>query len=163
MGEFKSNLGISGSFNSKSGGGTQIQLSTGSSRGYGSVERIVRPFELTSVLADDRVPPPEEDPEEETEVRWGKASQFAYSITDPDEQLNSGGMQVNPTDDEGNEEEPPEPASALIYQEVRRIAFPIRIENPDDSSQYVIVQRIYVIVFNGNDGLARTFILDHPS
>lgn len=157
MGVFKSNLGITGS----SKGPTTASFQAPRTR-IGSAEKIVRPFELVSVLAADQPPQVDADPEAETEVRFGKASQFSYSVDNPDDQLDSGGIEIRDNDADPQEDDQ-QPSGALIYREVRRAAFPIRIENPDDPDQYVIVSRIYAIVFDGPDGRQRTFILDHPA
>lgn len=47
------------------------------------------------------------------------------------------------------------------YEEVSRVTSVIRVENPNDSFQYVDVERIEEITFRGEDGNDYKFILDH--
>lgn len=97
---------------------------------------------------------------QEADLRWGKPANFLRLV--------SGGVEVpeQPTliviwpensEEEETEQEPP----PLVYNEESRVVETIRVENPDDSEQYVDVERITSIVFRGGDGRRHQFNLDH--
>lgn len=116
------------------------------SYGYSSFERIVRPSVKIESHLRDRTPAPEIVPEEEAEIRWGGPSSFQWSVTNPP--TNSGpSINVKPNDDE---EEPTEPEDKiLVFDEIaaNTETEDVRVENPEDSEQYVIVERILNIFF----------------
>lgn len=89
---------------------------------------------------------PERD-ETDTDIRWGAAGDY------PDD---GGGPQIiSPLPPEDDEDEPP---GIIEYDEYQRFTEDVRVENPDDASQYVIVQRVTRIIFVGrDDGLFRAF------
>lgn len=91
---------------------------------------------------------PERD-ETDTDIRWGRAGDY------PDD---GGGPQIiSPLPPEDDEDEPP---GIIEYDEYQRITEEVRVENPDDASQYVIVERVTRILFVGrDDGRVRAFNL----
>ncbi len=82
-------------------------------------------------------------------LRWGRASNFPISAKATTSTIVSW-----PTQPEDEEED-----EGLIYNETERQTTTVRIENPDDSTQFVDVERIDQITFLGPDGVARTFVL----
>ena len=96
--------------------------------------------------------------EDEAEIRWGAAGfeqieggggpqddNFSVRIVDPDEP-----------------DQPPE-KQVLEFKEIgKRVTEDVRVENPNDSEQFVIVQTILEITFEGPDGNCRKFILEPP-
>lgn len=48
-----------------------------------------------------------------------------------------------------------------VYAEVERTVTVVRVENPEDSEQYVDVERIETITFRGPDGQNVKFVLNH--
>lgn len=60
------------------------------------------------------------------------------------------------------EECDPEETPVTLYTEVGRIEEKVRIENPDDADQYVIVARITSIQFSGPEGNILQFDYRHP-
>lgn len=93
---------------------------------------------------------PAEDQEAEALVRWGAASDFIKAL---------GGEQFIPTistvnwpefpgGGESEEEEEEEKEIPVVdWTEMSRTTSDVRVENPDDEEQYVIVQRIETITF----------------
>ena len=94
--------------------------------------------------------------DKEATIRWGKA----------------GFEQVPPGDDPNDnfsinlEEDDPPPAppdqKTLVFNEIDRKVTPVRVENPDDPEQFVMVERIDNITFKGPDGIDRQFVLNPP-
>lgn len=92
---------------------------------------------------------PSEDQDAEAQVRWGKASDFVQALSGrkflPSIQI------INwpdfPGNDEDEEEEP-----VIDWEEIARTTSDVRVENPDDSDQYVIVQRVETITFQTPEG-----------
>ncbi|MBB2841263.1 UNVERIFIED_ORG: hypothetical protein GGE64_005045 [Rhizobium etli] len=92
---------------------------------------------------------PSEDQDAEAQVRWGKASDFVQALSGrkflPSIQI------INwpdfPGNDEDEEEEP-----VIDWHELARTTSDVRVENPDDSEQYVIVQRVETITFQTPEG-----------
>lgn len=107
-------------------------------------ERWVRPSVVIESHLKDRTPRPVEVPEQAAEIRWGKASSFQWSVTNPPA---GGSVTVRLPDDEP--EEPVPGPRTLEFDETTRTVQNIRVENPSDSEQYVIVQRINDITFRG--------------
>ncbi len=90
-----------------------------------------------------------EDADAEAEVRWGKASNFiaqmegqAYLPT-----VTIINLPGYPTDDDE-----PEDLPVLDWYEQERTISEVRVENPDDEDQYVIVERIETITFQTAEG-----------
>lgn len=89
-------------------------------------------------------------PDQVADLRWGKPADFqdllrAATVT-----------VIWPADDNADDEEPP----PLQYNEEARATETIRIENPEDSEQYVEVERITSIIFRGPDGRRHQFNLN---
>lgn len=85
-------------------------------------------------------------PEEEAEIRWGKASQFQWSVSNPDRIINNTIIQPGPPPDEDDDEDIEE---TIEYEETDRTTETVRVSNPDDPEQYVEVERILTITFQG--------------
>jgi hypothetical protein len=82
------------------------------------------------------------------ELRWGKPARFQLTepaaVTDITYTtiVNSG---------TGGDEEPPAGAKLIEYDEYQRSEEEIRVENPDDPEQYVMVRRCIWIAFQRRD------------
>lgn len=88
-----------------------------------------------------KVPP--EDNSGDADFRFGKASRF--TLTTPEQQTNPGSSVSWPPDDPQND-----PANPIVIDDfdyIDRSVEKIKIVNPDDSEQYVIVERILKIMF----------------
>ena len=118
-------------------------------------ERFVRTSVTIESFLRDRTAKPAEVPEQEAEIRWGKASNFQWSVTNPPA-TGGGGVTVRPNDDDEEEGEPG--PTTLEFDETARTTENIRVENPSDSEQYVIVQRINDITFRGPADFANALI-----
>ncbi|TCN30350.1 hypothetical protein [Sinorhizobium americanum] len=94
---------------------------------------------------------PSEDEDAEAHVRWGKPSRFVQAMRGTQKFLPTIEI-VNWPDfpDEGEEEEQP----VLDWQELAgtRVTSDVRVENPDDPDQYVIVQRTEKATFQTHLG-----------
>jgi len=92
---------------------------------------------------------PSEDEDAEAQVRWGKASDFVQALKG--EKFLPSIQIINwpdfPGDDKDDEEEP-----VIDWHELARTTSDVRVENPDDSDQYVIVQRVETITFQTPEG-----------
>jgi hypothetical protein len=92
---------------------------------------------------------PTEDQGAEAHVRWGKASRFVVQMKG--ERFLPSIQIVNwpdfPKNDEDEDEQP-----VIDWFEVSRETSDVRVENPDDSDQYVIVQRVEKITFQTPKG-----------
>ena len=87
-------------------------------------------------------------PEAEAEIRWGKPSQFQWSVTNPDRIFNRNIYRPSPDDED--------PLQELIeYTETARTTETVRVSNPADAEQYVDVKRILTITFQGPNGGAK--------
>ena len=85
-------------------------------------------------------------PEEEAEIRWGKPSQFQWSVSQPDRIFNRTITIIRDADEE-------EPIPEIIeYTETARTTETVRVSNPTDAEQYVDVERILTITFQGPNG-----------
>ena len=144
----------------KVGGGGTYTIKTGSSA---SMERITRQAASDEVLqrfierAEKRRPPV--DDSGEADLRWGEPSRF--TLTEADAPTNPsftvggggpGGDEVPDPEEEG--------ITVLDFDEIDRTFYPdkIRIENPDDPNDYVMVQDTASILFLGRaDGIYRRF------
>ncbi len=136
---------------------------TGASFYYGpQMERIVRPFVVIDSKPYDppapRQPLPGED--DEAFISWGAPSRFITpQITQPVTSSSSfgGGFRVTwPEDDK-----PKKSQIERTYTEISRTVDTIKIENPEDSSQYVMIERIDEIQFSAPDGSTATFKLNN--
>jgi hypothetical protein len=107
---------------------------------------VVRPTVVIESHLRDRTPRPAEVPEQEAEIRWGQPSSFQWSVTNPPTN-DRPGIVVKPGGGDDDEEEPGD--KILLFEEmaVNTVTEDVRVENPDDESQYVIVERILDIFF----------------
>lgn len=78
-------------------------------------------------------------PEEEAEIRWGQASQFQWSVNNPDKNFYK--TIYIPIDDED------ENVELIEFPEIERTTETVRVSNPEDAEQYVDVERILTITF----------------
>lgn len=107
------------------------------------IERIVRPFQASPLPPILRVESDAVDPAdlEIVEQHWGASG------TDPRNYLSSIIWPPPPPPPPPPPGEPP----TEIFTEIFRVTDTVRVENPDDSEQYVMVKRISQIVFSGPD------------
>lgn len=129
------------------GGGSVSNASTGSK--LTMPDKIVKPGlsdEVLQRLALMR-PPVEPGP---AEIRWGKPAKF--QITDPVQPTQptytsvtviTGGSSSSPTT--------PDDAQLFVYDEVWRQEDSVRVENPADAEQYVMVARCTTVVFRNRE------------
>lgn len=130
--------------------------------GRTSIEDITRTGLSEDVLKRLAARRPPVDDSGEADFRFGGPSRF--SVVEPEEQtnpritVNTGGGQEPPPEDEG--------VQILEYDEVdgQRVFFePVRVENPDDAEQYVMVEDTQSILFLGRaDGIYRRFNFIQP-
>lgn len=128
--------------------------------GYGgvSIEKINRAGLSEEVLKRLAARRPPVDDSGEADFRFGGPSRF--SLVEPEQPTNPKGpsVTVNPGDEEVPE--PEDEVTVIDYDEVERTHFKkkIRVENPDDPDQYVMVQDTCAILFVGRkDGVYRRF------
>lgn len=139
----------------KSAGGTlsgQLRWTIGDFRSVSRQTAVVESF------LKDRTPGPLEVPEQEAEIRWGKPSNFNWSVTTPSGGFNPretvSGSHDDDEDDEGEEIGP----KTLEFNETARRVTTVRVENPEDAEQYVIVKRIEDITFDVPADMAQALI-----
>ncbi|MBB2698970.1 UNVERIFIED_ORG: hypothetical protein GGI66_003647 [Rhizobium esperanzae] len=103
---------------------------------------------------------PSEDQDAEAEVRWGKASDFVSALTGRKylPVISIINWPDFPGNDEDDKEEP-----VIDWQELARTTSDVRVENPDDSDQYVIVQRVETITFQTPEGKRIRFIFNNAA
>lgn len=114
---------------------------------FGPMERVVRPFVAPRVLALDRVPPPpkpDPDTPEIVHARWGGEGNASFNVR---------GSPAPPPDPEPDPE--PDPSVVIDFEEVAREEELIRVENPADAAQYVMVADILNITFRPPAALKR--------
>ena len=92
---------------------------------------------------------PSEDQGAEAHVRWGKASSFVAALRG--RQFLPSVQIVNWPDFPDNEDDDKE-QPVKDWFELSRETSDVRVENPDDSEQYVIVQRVEKITFQTPEG-----------
>lgn len=117
------------------------------------LERTVRPFvEVYGIQPETPVKPKRLLPGHDTEAysEWGTTSNFT-SQSDNEELVDTkgggggtSGFEVIPSDDEDKKDKTLTESSRAVEE--------IRIENPDDSDQYVIVERITFMDFSYSTG-----------
>jgi hypothetical protein len=135
-----SSAGASGRYTST------LSLFANSSPGIAQPEKVVRPFEAFRERKDQALERLRAVPGEsfEAELCWGEApSNFPGTSDDP-----SSGFSTSQPDDEDEPAEPG-PAGDLAWTEEweknKRNTEKIRVENPDDAEQYVMVERLKVL------------------
>lgn len=100
-----------------------------------SLEQIIRPFQSRDILSNRRiVSKSTKIPTQEVIVEWGTAGEMPAATEIEKDEEGGINFQVVDCDDK--------------YDEKDRKFNTIRIENPDDPSQYVMVERINQITFN---------------
>lgn len=113
------------------------------------IQWIVTPWLLRDESGRLRLAPiyrPEESDSEENEViRWGKPSPSDYVAAS----VTSNGFSQR--EDNGKDENPPKKGPRL-YKETSRDTVTKRVSNPQDANQYVDVEVITSISFQGPDG-----------
>ncbi|MDK1386386.1 hypothetical protein QN224_13300 [Sinorhizobium sp. 8-89] len=94
---------------------------------------------------------PAEDQDAEAHVRWGKPSEFVAAMRGQ-QYLPHVNIVNWPEFPEGGEDDQPQPV--LDWQEIpgTRQTSDVRVENPDDPEQYVIVQRTEAAIFQTHTG-----------
>lgn len=114
-----------------------------------SMERLTRPSKAEEVLQRALAARPRVDDSGEADLRWGAKSRFELV-----DQSRFPTMRIrSSTNEDGQQtQEPPPEVNVLDFNEVQRAVEEIRVENPEDSQQYVIVERVAWIIFNGPDG-----------
>ena len=125
-----------------------------------SLEKMVRGAVRVDSFVTERLPPEPEKPVPTPGAIWGGPSQFKWDTSSGStiDGLNWG---VVLTDEKGpdNEEGQSPPSQAVaVFSETERETEDVRIENPDDSSQYVIVQRIQTIRFEAPANLGALMV-----
>lgn len=145
-----------------SNSGYQFKRLLGSKRlvGYGgvSIEKINRAGLSEEVLKKLAARRPPVDDSGEADFRFGAPSNFTLiepeKPTNPRVIVNTGG---------GDDEEPiPPEAQVLVFTEVYKETEEVRVENPEDEEDYVIVRRrIYSIFLGQADGIYRQFVYDN--
>lgn len=164
--KFSGNVGFSGGGGSGSWAGKQITIGGGTSTSKlgvspsGDAADIVKPGlsdDVLQRLALLRAP----EEKAEAEIIWGKPSKF--QITEPDQPEEINYTTIVNTGGGGGVIDTPLGAELLYYDEYQRKEEEVRVENPDDPAQYVIVARCQWIVFKGReDGIFRAFIFNNP-
>ena len=118
---------------------------------FASLEKITRQSAAEAILqrALAKVKP---EGDGEAHFRFGKAARFEQAT-----QQSGPSIRVEYPDDSGGQMDDPE-IVVLDFDEIDREEETIRVENPDDSEQYVMVKRCKRILFQGRaDGIYRRF------
>lgn len=126
---------------------------SGITRNPPTMEDIVRPFIPVLSFSTPRVPPEPIPEQPEAFIEWGGPSVFSYE--DSFRALATSGIGFH-VDDPGDQGIP-----TVTYTETGRLTTDKRIENPEDADQFVIVQRIDRIAFQGPGGGQVEFILNN--
>ena len=121
----------------------------------GTMEEITRPFGEAQILIDrlKALRPVSGEEEGEAIIRWGAKASFNIQIDD------ATGISINL--EEG--QDPPPEKKTIEFTELERETDEVRVENPDDPEQFVMVARITSITFDGPDGICRRFNLKPPA
>jgi hypothetical protein len=119
---------------------------------FQSMERITRPFAVVESEPFNRLLPGADadyDPPEAI-ITWGASSQFIIppitSATLPDES-DGRGVDVTLPDDGGSG------TPVVTWNEIARTTSDLRVENPEDPEQYVIIRRIESMTFEVSTGV----------
>ncbi|MBZ9705392.1 hypothetical protein LB543_01440 [Mesorhizobium sp. ESP7-2] len=131
----------------------------GSGWGGGGViklESITRPSAGQVVLQAALAKVPPVDNSGDADFSIGKAARF--TVTQPEQKTNPGVTVTWPKDN--NQDDEPKKIHIIEYDEVARCWETIRVENPDDKDQYVMVRNTLRVIFLGRDDqLYRAFNL----
>lgn len=99
-----------------------------------------------------RVPPENQDAD--AYIRWGQSG------SDPTFQpriITITPWPNDPTD-------PTDPTKKIYtYNEIAREEVEVKVVNPDDDQQYVMVKRLKTVTFSSPDGIDRKFVLNWPT
>ncbi|TIN09782.1 hypothetical protein [Mesorhizobium sp.] len=90
---------------------------------------------------------PAEDNSGEADFRFGKASRF--TLTEPEQRTNPGSTVTWPPNDPV--EDPEDGIVVIDYDYVDRAVETLRVENPEDSEQWVEVERITKLLMRRRD------------
>jgi hypothetical protein len=120
------------------------------------LEQVTRPSAGERVLQEALARVPPVDNSGDADFSIGGPSSF--TVTEPEKQTNPGVHYVFPPDNNQNDE--PKDIHIIEFDEVSRCWETIRVENPDDPEQYVMVRNTLRVVFLGrDDGQYRAFNL----
>lgn len=106
-------------------------------------EGLVRQFVSVDSFRTPRVPAEPPPVEPEAFIRWGGPSAFSYDDSFRD--IANGGVSFH-TDDDDDE------APEVSYTETGRSTSDVRVENPDDPDQFVIVQKVNSMSLSASGG-----------
>ena len=131
------------------------------------LERVVRPAQ-THPAGDrllDQLLLERNKPGESTEatITWGAASNFDVADARSNVPDNVPTVSIHFVDQPQQELPPDVAAVTLTFNEVSRKTHKVRVENPDDSSQWVEVENTDEITFDGPDHIFRRFIFKNQS
>lgn len=115
--------------------------------GPASMEAIIRPFVAVTSLPKPRQPQAPEQENPTSFLRWGQPSEFTG---DDDFRDTATAFPGFTTEDD----KPPE-RKRLVYSELGRSFTDVRIENPDDPTQYAIVRMCNGFAVTTPDGGVR--------
>lgn len=108
-----------------------------------AMESIVRAFGLVDSKPVNRLfrrPEPEPD-QAPAEIEWGESSEFIFPP-----QINYSWSWPDDDPDEEEEDQEEEPEGERVWSEVARETSNVRVENPNDAAQFVIVERIDTLI-----------------
>lgn len=108
------------------------------------LERLVRPFETPRPAPRPRAPEGDGDGEEQAVLEWAARTRVNAAI------VPGANWAIVPVAEEE-------------YEEVERVVEEERIENPDDPSQYVIVETVKEISWTDQAGVTHRYVLTETS
>lgn len=118
-----------------------------------TIMELFRPFVSIESFRTPRIPPDPILPEPESFIEWGGPSAFTFDDSFRDLATSGNSFRVNDDKDTNK---------TIVYTERGRSTSDKRIENPEDSDQFVIVKRINSISFTGAGGAIVEFQLSNP-
>lgn len=134
-------------------GFTRVGPRSGRVATFAPLEKITRQSAAETILqrALARVPP---EGDGEAHFRFGRAAKF-----DQTPQQSGPSIRVEyPDENQQPADDPSNDIVVLDFDEIDREEEEIRVENPDDAEQYVMVKRVTRILFQGRaDGIYRRF------
>lgn len=148
------------------GGAVLAETRGAASRSSGIMDRTVRPFTVTDALKRALDGRPKFDAEDTALLCWGEPSEFLLSSFGS--APSGGGLTVQwDADNDGKDDDNKDvslcDAEADEYQEVCRETRKIRVENPNDPNQYVIVERALAITLQSPAGTLVRFNFNYPA
>ncbi len=90
-------------------------------------------------------------------LRWGRPGDFQFSAGAIPPAATQPIFIILPGGDEGEDDL----EEGLVFTELSRETTTVRISNPADAGDFVDVERIDRITFDGPDGRRRTFVLNN--